>query len=146
MADLPRLDVVIGNNFGHLPMFVGAEKGFFKEHGVDARMLIVDTGTDMINAMNEGRAQIGDMSTTSYLKAVHAGSPFKVIGFVMNDATRDNCDDPLAIVARKDAGIEKGKVTNLKGKRVGLAIGQTSDEYTKMVLRRAGMKYEDIKI
>jgi ABC-type nitrate/sulfonate/bicarbonate transport system substrate-binding protein len=146
MADLPRLDVVIGNNFGHLPMFVGAEKGFFKEHGVDARMLIVDTGTDMINAMNEGRAQIGDMSTTSYLKAVHAGSPFKVIGFVMNDATRDNCDDPLAIVARKDAGIEKGKVTSLKGKRVGLAIGQTSDEYTKMVLRRAGMKYEDIKI
>jgi len=146
MADLPRLDVVIGNNFGHLPMFVGAEKGFFKQHGVDARMLIVDTGTDMINAMNEGRAQIGDMSTTSYLKAVHAGSPFKVIGFIMNDATRDNCDDPLAIVARKGSGIEAGKVTSLKGKRVGLAIGQTSDEYTKMVLRRAGMKYEDIKI
>ncbi len=37
MADLPKLDVVIGNNFGHLPMFIGAEKGFFKKHGVDAR-------------------------------------------------------------------------------------------------------------
>ena len=24
MADLPKLDVVIGNNFGHLPMFIGA--------------------------------------------------------------------------------------------------------------------------
>ena len=30
MADLPKLDVVIANNFGHLPMFIGAEKGFFK--------------------------------------------------------------------------------------------------------------------
>ena len=47
MADLPRLDVVIGNNFGHLPMFIGAEKGFFAKHGVDAKMLVVDTGTDM---------------------------------------------------------------------------------------------------
>ena len=93
MAELPKLDVVIGNNFGHLPMFIGAEKGFFKQHGVDAKMLVVDTGTDMVNAMHDGRAQIGDMSTTTYLKAVHAGEPFKVIGLIMNDATNDNCDD-----------------------------------------------------
>jgi ABC-type nitrate/sulfonate/bicarbonate transport system substrate-binding protein len=146
MAELPRLDVVIGNNFGHLPMFVGAEKGFFKAHGVDAHMLIVDTGTDMINAMNEGRAQIGDMSTTSYLKAVHAGSPFKVIGFIMNDARRDNCDDPLAIVTKKGRGIGAGKISDLKGKTIGLARGQTSDEYFKMVLRRNNMKYDDVTI
>ena len=116
MAELPKLDVVIGNNFGHLPMFVGAEKGFFKQHGVDAKMLVVDTGTDMVNAMHDGRAQIGDMSTTTYLKAVHAGEPFKVIGLIMNDATRDNCDDPLAIVTKKGTGIDAGKVADLKGK------------------------------
>ena len=146
MADLPRLDVVIGNNFGHLPMFVGAEKGFFKSHGVDARMLVVDTGTDMVNAMHDGRAQIGDMSTTTYLKAVHAGEPFKVIGLIMNDATRDNCDDPLAIVTKKGRGIEAGKISDLKGKTIGLARGQTSDEYFKMVLRRNNLKYEDLTI
>ncbi|MFY9688082.1 MAG: ABC transporter substrate-binding protein, partial [Pseudolabrys sp.] len=116
MADLPKLDVVIGNNFGHLPMFIGAEKGFFAKHGVDAKMLVVDTGTDMVNAMHDGRAQIGDMSTTTYLKAVHSGEPFKVIGLIMNDATRDNCDDPLAIVTKKGRGIEAGKVTDLKGR------------------------------
>ena len=60
MAELPKLDVVIGNNFGHLPMFIGAEKGYFAKHGVDAKMLVVDTGTDMVNAMHDGRAQIGD--------------------------------------------------------------------------------------
>ncbi len=146
MAELPKLDVVIGNNFGHLPMFIGAEKGFFKKHGVDAKMLVVDTGTDMVNAMHDGRAQIGDMSTTTYLKAVHAGEPFKVIGLIMNDATRDNCDDPLAIVTKKGTGINVGKIGDLKGKRVGLARGQTSDEYFKMVLRRAKMKYEEVII
>jgi sulfonate transport system substrate-binding protein len=146
MADLPKLDVVIGNNFGHLPMFIGAEKGYFKAHGVDAKMLVVDTGTDMVNAMHDGRAQIGDMSTTTYLKAVHAGEPFKVIGLIMNDATRDNADDPLAIVTKKGRGIEKGKLSDLKGKKIGLARGQTSDEYFKMVLRRAKMKYEELTI
>ena len=146
MAELPKLDVVIGNNFGHLPMFIGAEKGYFKQHGVDAKMLVVDTGTDMVNAMHDGRAQIGDMSTTTYLKAVHAGEPFQVIGLIMNDATKDNCDTPLAIVTKKGRGIEAGKLGDLKGKKIGLARGQTSDEYFKMVLRRAKMKYEELTI
>ena len=146
MAELPKLDVVIGNNFGHLPMFIGAEKGYFKQHGVDAKMLVVDTGTDMVNAMHDGRAQIGDMSTTTYLKAVHAGEPFRVIGLIMNDATKDNCDTPLAIVTKKGSGIDAGKLADLKGKKIGLARGQTSDEYFKMVLRRAKMKYEELTI
>src|SRR5882757_1961974 len=145
-GQLPRLDVVIGNNFGHLPMFVGAEKGIFKRHGIDAHMKVVDTGTDMVNAMHNGEAQIGDMSVTTFLKAVHSGEPFKVIGIIMNDATRDNADEPLGIVTRKGAGIDPGNVADLKGKRIGLARGQTSDEYFKMVLRRAGMKYEDLTI
>ena len=143
---LPRLDVVIGNNFGHLPMFVGAEKGIFARHGIDARMKVVDTGTDMVNAMHNGEAQIGDMSVTTFLKAVHSGEPFKVIGIIMNDATRDNADEPLGIVTRRGTGIAAGKVADLKGKRIGLARGQTSDEYFKMVLRRAGMRYEDLTI
>ena len=146
MADLPKLDVVIANNFGHLPMFIGAEKGFFKEHGVDASFRVVDTGTDMVNALHNGEAQVGDMSTTTYLKAVHAGNPFQVIGLIMNDATNDRCDTPLAIVTKKGRGINVGKIGDLIGKKVGLANGQTSDEYFKMVLRRAGVKYEDVTI
>jgi ABC-type nitrate/sulfonate/bicarbonate transport system substrate-binding protein len=146
MVDLPKLDVVIANNFGHLPMFIGAEKGFFKEHGVDASFRVVDTGTDMVNALHNGEAQVGDMSTTTYLKAVHAGNPFLVIGLIMNDATKDNCDTPLAIVTKKGRGIEAGKLGDLKGKKIGLARGQTSDEYFKMVLRRAKMKYEELTI
>jgi ABC-type nitrate/sulfonate/bicarbonate transport system substrate-binding protein len=146
MAELPKLDVVIANNFGHLPMFIGAEKGFFKQHGVEASFKVVDTGTDMVNALHDGLAQVGDMSTTTYLKAVHAGNPFLVIGLIMNDATKDSCDTPLAIVTKKGRGIEAGKLSDLKGKKIGLARGQTSDEYFKMVLRRAKMKYEELTI
>jgi len=138
------VDVVVGNNFGHLPMFVGVDKGLFRQHGVDVRLKVVNTGTDMVNAMQKREVQIGDMSVTTFLKARHGGDPFRVIGIIMNDATRDNADEPLAIVARKGSGI--ARVEDLQGKRVGLAKAQTSDEYFKMVLARRGMKYDDIAI
>jgi ABC-type nitrate/sulfonate/bicarbonate transport system substrate-binding protein len=140
----PVIEAVIGNNFGHLPMFVGVEKGLFKKHGLDLKLKVVNTGTDMVSAMTKREVQIGDMSVTTFLKARHAGSPFLVVGMIMNDATTAFADNPLAIVARKDSGV--AKVEDLKGKRVGLAKEQTSDEYLKMVLARRGMKYEDVTI
>src|SRR5947207_2910556 len=143
---LPVVDAVIGNNFGHLPMFVGVEKGFFKKHGVEVRLKVVNTGTDMVNAMQKREVQIGDMSVTTFLKARHGGDPFRVIGIIQNDATRSNADEPLAIVARKDSGVRPGNIEDLKGKRVGVAQAQTSDEYLKMVLAKRGMKYDDVTI
>jgi sulfonate transport system substrate-binding protein len=143
---LPVMDVVVGNNFGHLPMFIGVEKGFFKQHGVDVRLKVVNTGTDMVNAMQKREVQIGDMSVTTFLKARHAGDPFRVIGIIQSDATRSNADEPLAIVAREGSGIRPGNIEDLKGKRIGLAKAQTSDEYLKMVLSRRGVKYEDVTI
>ena len=143
-AAQPVVEAVIGNNFGHLPMFVGVEKGLFKKHGIDLKLKVVNTGTDMVSAMTKREVQIGDMSVTTFLKARHAGSPFLVIGMIMNDATTAFADNPLAIVARKGSGI--AKVEDLKGKRVGLAKEQTSDEYLKMVLAKRGMKYDEISI
>ncbi len=138
------VDAVIGNNFGHLPMFVGVEKGLFKKHGIDLKLKVVNTGTDMVGAMTKREVQIGDMSVTTFLKARHAGSPFLVVGMIMNDATNTFADSPLAIVARKGSGITR--VEDLKGKRIGLAKEQTSDEYLKMVLARRGMIYGEMNI
>ena len=138
------LEAVIGNNFGHLPMFVGVEKGLFRRHGIDLKLKVVNTGTDMVNAMTKREVQIGDMSVTTFLKARHAGSSFLVVGMIMNDATTTFADSPLAIVARKGSGITK--VEDLKGKRIGLAKEQTSDEYLKMVLARRGLNYGEMNI
>ena len=143
---MPSVEAVIGNNFGHLPMFVGVEKGLFRKHGLDLKLKVVDTGTHMVAAMEKREVQIGDMSVTTFLKARHGGDPFRVIGIIQNDATRSNADEPLAIVARKDSGIRPGNIEDLKGKRVGLAQAQTSDEYFKMVLAKRGMKYDDVTI
>src|SRR3546814_8194864 len=72
MADLPKLDVVIANNFGHLPMFIGAEKGFFKAQGVDAKFKVVDTGTDMVNALHDGRSEEHTSELQSLMRISYA--------------------------------------------------------------------------
>src|SRR5471032_473189 len=143
---MPVMEAVVGNNFGHLPMFVGVEKGFFKKHGVDVKLKVVNIGSQMVTSMQKNEVQIGDMSVTTFLKARHGGDPFRVVGIIQSDATRANADEPLAIVARKDSGIRAGSVEDLKGKRIGLSKGQTSDEYLKMVLARRNMRYEDVQI
>ena len=143
---MPVMEAVVGNNFGHLPMFVGVEKGLFKKHGVDVKLKVVNIGSQMVTAMQKNEVQIGDMSVTTFLKARHAGDPFRVIGIIQSDGTRANADEPLAIVARKDSGIRPGNIEDLKGKRIALSKGQTSDEYLKIVLGRRGMKYEDVQI
>ncbi|HSQ02991.1 MAG TPA: ABC transporter substrate-binding protein [Burkholderiales bacterium] len=143
---VPVLEAVVGNNFGHLPMFVGVEKGLFRKHGVEVKLKVVNIGTQMVVSMQKNEVQIGDMSVTTFLKARHGGDPFRVIGVIQSDATRANADEPLAVVARKDSGIRPGNIEDLKGKRIGLSKGQTSDEYLKMVLARRKMKYEDVQI
>ena len=61
MAELPKLDVVIGNNFGHLPMFIGAEKGFFKKHGVDA-----DEHRQMTEIITDHHVELGQFRHCLY--------------------------------------------------------------------------------
>jgi sulfonate transport system substrate-binding protein len=143
---MPVMEAVVGNNFGHLPMFVGVEKGLFKKHGVDVKLKVVNIGSQMVTSMQKNEVQIGDMSVTTFLKARHGGDPFRVIGVIQSDATRANADEPLAIIARKGSGIRAGNIEDLKGKRIALSRGQTSDEYLKMVLARRNMKYEDVEI
>src|SRR4029453_9246996 len=94
---MTAVDVVIGNNFGHLPMFVGVDKGFLKKHGGNARYKVVMTCWEWVSAMQKREVQIGEMSVTTFLKARHAGDPFRVIALIMNEATRPNAAERLAL-------------------------------------------------
>lgn len=142
----PKLEFVIVDNLGHLPMIVGAEKGIFKQHGVDVQLKIVKSGSEIVKALKANEVQGGNMSVTTFIKGRQGGEPLTVFALAMNDATRSNADDPLAIVARKDSGIKAGDIKSLKGKKVGVWFEQTPDEYLRFALAKAGLKPTDVEL
>jgi ABC-type nitrate/sulfonate/bicarbonate transport system substrate-binding protein len=144
-APIP-VNIVVGSNLGHLPLLVGAEKGLFRQHGIDLKLKIVNNGGEMVAAMQKREVELGNMSVTTFIKAKHDGDALQVIGLIMNDATRSNADEPLAIISKKGSGIRPGKIEDLKGKRVAVMLGQTPHEYLKIAAAKAGLKETDIVI
>jgi ABC-type nitrate/sulfonate/bicarbonate transport system substrate-binding protein len=140
------VDIVVGSNLGHLPLLVGVEKGLFAKHGIDLRLKVVNNGGEMVAAMQKREVELGNMSVTTFIKAKHEGDALQVIGLIMNDATRSNADEPLAIVSKKGSGIRPGNIADLKGKRVAVMLGQTPHEYLKIAAAKAGLSESDIVI
>ena len=86
----PKLEFVIVDNLGHLPMIVGAEKGIFKQHGVDVQLKIVKSGSEIVKALKANEVQGGNMSVTTFIKGRQGGEPVSVFALAMNDATRSS--------------------------------------------------------
>jgi ABC-type taurine transport system substrate-binding protein len=84
-----------------------------KAAGVHPTMKVLDPGTDMVDAMHNGEAQIGDMSVTTYLNAVHSDAPFKVIGIVMKTPLAYNANEPLAIVTKRSSSRVKSPISRV---------------------------------
>ena len=140
------VSIVLGSNLGHLPILVGAEKGLFAKHGIDLKLKVVNNGSEMVSAMQKREVELGNMSVTTFIKAKHEGDALQVVGLIMNDATRSNADEPLAIISKKGSGIRPGKIEDLKGKKVAVMLGQTPHEYLKIAAARAGLAENDINI
>ena len=138
--------IVLGANLGHLPILVGVEKGLFLKHGIDLKLKVVNNGDQMVAAMRANEVELADMSVTTFIKARQEGDPWQVVGLIMNDATRSNADEALAIISKKGSGIRPGKIEDLKGKRVAVQLGQTPHEYLKIAAARAGLSETDILI
>jgi ABC-type nitrate/sulfonate/bicarbonate transport system substrate-binding protein len=96
--------------------------------------------------MRANEVELGNMSVTTFIKARHEGDPWQVVGLIMNDATRSNADEALAIISKKGSGIRPGRIEDLKGKRVAVQLGQTPHEYIKIAAQRAGLAENDIVI
>jgi ABC-type nitrate/sulfonate/bicarbonate transport system substrate-binding protein len=113
----------------HTADFVAIDKGFFLAHGVDAKVVTVYTGAQASAAMQSGTGQLTDVSVTSVPTARASGLPIITVVPTLNDATTAYADTPLAVVARAGSGIVPGDAKSFVGKRVGLVLGGTGEEY-----------------
>jgi NitT/TauT family transport system substrate-binding protein len=128
------------------PIFVGVEKGFFKEFGVEPELVFFQAAAPIATALAAGQVEVGATGLTAALYNIVLGGERL---WVVADKGREWPGFPLvAIVVQKDlwdAGLRS--VKDLKGKRVGVTqLGSTFHFHIGNILEKEGLTLADVKI
>src|SRR5215813_7938852 len=133
------------SNLMHTDEYVAAQEGFYAQNGINVKVKIFDSGSDVTKAMQAGTVKFGSASTTAVPAARAAGVPLKLMVGGMNDAASSLYDGPLGIIGRADRGITT-QPSSLKGKRIGVLLGSTTEQYLRIFLEKNGMTEKDVKL
>jgi NitT/TauT family transport system substrate-binding protein len=128
------------------PIFIGVEKGFFKEYGVDPELVFFQAAAPIATALAAGQVEVGATGLTAALYNIVLGGE-KL--WIVADKGREWPGYPLtAIVVQKELW-ETGlrTVRDLKGKRIGVTqLGSTFHYHIGNILEKEGLTLEDVKI
>ena len=129
------------------PIFVGVEKGFFKEFGIEPELVFFQAAAPIATALAAGQVEVGATGLTAALyNIVLQGEKLWVVA----DKGREWPGYPLVgIVVQKELW-DKGEVRavkDLKGKRIGLTtLGSTFHFHLGNILEKEGLKLADVKV
>jgi ABC-type nitrate/sulfonate/bicarbonate transport system substrate-binding protein len=129
----PQLVATVGNNLFHGPTFVGVERGIYLKHGIDLKLKVISTGPESAKALQAGEAQFAPQSISPWIVSVERGWPGVAVVIGHGSGTVTNFDEPIALVARREAGIRA--VADLAGKKLGFAPGSASDFWARVLLK-----------
>jgi NitT/TauT family transport system substrate-binding protein len=128
------------------PIFVGVEKGFFKEFGVEPELVYFQAAAPIATALAAGQLDVGATGLTAALYNIVLGGE-KL--WIVADKGREWPGYPLvAIVVQKEAW-EGGlrSIKDLRGKRIGVTqLGSTFHYHIGNILEKEGLHLSDVKI
>lgn len=121
---------------GWVAWYVADQKGFFKKHGADVKLVWFANYTDSIGALSSGQLDANSQTWSDTLGPLAKGLPLKAI--LVNDNSAGN-----------DALMVSPKITSfaqLKGKKVALEQFSVSHFVLATALAKNGMKLSDVKL
>lgn len=125
---------------------IALERGFFEKNGLDVTIARpYATGVDALNALQAGESEIVQVGVPM-IGAVLRGMDLVALGNYSGNATKAGSDATMAVVAREGAGIAKGDLASLKGKKIAASFGTINHLYILAILEKAGLKPEDVTL
>jgi ABC-type nitrate/sulfonate/bicarbonate transport system substrate-binding protein len=146
-GDFEQVKVMVVSNNTHLAAMVAAEQGLWINHGLDVQLEVLDSGREIMTAVGAGEAQFGGVNAGTTIPPARAGGlEASVVVPYMNDA-QDVADvGRVGFIARGDSGIDPDDPTTLKGKKVGVLEGSTTDAYYRAWLDRHDLTQKDVEM
>tara|TARA_B100000315_G_scaffold123899_1_gene113895 strand:+ start:2642 stop:3631 length:990 start_codon:yes stop_codon:yes gene_type:complete len=139
-------DIKVGaaSNVGGMIVFVAQGKGFFAKHGLNAKVVVRNTGSALTKSLRAGEIDFAPAAFTNLPVALEKGIKLRgVVGYLGGHFNAPASDTNVGIIARPGTGISS--VKDLKGKKVGVAFGTTGDLYLQEVLKKNGLSKNDLK-
>ena len=144
--DLLPIKIGAAGAVDHAPVFVGVERGIFAEHGLDAEVVMYQSGVDMVNGLLNGAQDVNVMGSVPYLTGLARGFPLVLIAHLHGDPNRDAYSDNQSIIASAASGVGEGDTAALEGRRIGLPRGTGAEGFLLGVLGSAGLGEDDVEL
>lgn len=130
-----------GYQLGHTQIIVARDKGWLKDEfekdGITFQLQKFSSGPPMIEAMTGKRLDFGQVGDQPAIQAKANNVDIKVVAAY---GTSEKAD---ALIATEKSGINK--ISDLKGKKVGVTIGSVAQQLLYIYLKSVDLKPGDIQ-
>jgi NitT/TauT family transport system substrate-binding protein/sulfonate transport system substrate-binding protein len=111
----------------YLPAYMAKAKGMFKDEGLDVELIVMLGGRSGVQALAGGGVHFV-MQIGATLPAIWSGADFKIVAQMLNML-------PFSLMVRP----EIQRLEELRGKRIGLSVGTTTQALVHELLKINGL-------
>ena len=129
-----RLNWVPGAEFS--PFYLGKEKGFFTEQGIDVEIFPGEGSTVSAKLIGNRSAEFGESAADVVVMANSQGLPITSIGILLQEV-------PGGIIFPTNSGIKK--LTDLYGKKLGIQLKSSTEKQWRAVAKLNNIDESKIK-
>ena len=121
----------------HAPFFLGKERGYFQQEGIDLDIQEGRGSVPTVQAGAAGTAEFGYADVASVVTAADKGAPVLIVGVLLQKS-------PMAFIALSEKNIRSPQ--DFKGKTLALTPGDSLSQVLPLVLKKTGLKESDFTV
>ncbi|MBT8342002.1 MAG: ABC transporter substrate-binding protein [Desulfatitalea sp.] len=134
------MTITYGRSIDDLPLYVGLEQGFWKQEGLDVRLIRLVGEYNIIAAALHGDIDAGQLDPGGTFHAALRNIPIKIVAWLGHAHSGTRC----GLHVDQKSGIQK--VEDLKGGRVADSGSITAAMIVSETLKMAGLTQDDIRV
>jgi NitT/TauT family transport system substrate-binding protein len=120
----------------HAPFFLGKEKGYFAQEGIDLQIQEGRGSAATIQAVGAGTVEFGYADIGVMMRATGRGAPLKTVGVMLQST-------PAAVISPADRNIKTAK--DLVGKTIAITPGDAVTPIWPLFLSKVGIEEKQFK-
>jgi NitT/TauT family transport system substrate-binding protein len=121
----------------HAPFFLGLERGYFSEEGIDLQIQEGRGSVPTVQAVAGGTADFGYADAASVIKAAAQGAPVITTGVLLQKS-------PMALIGLTERNIRSP--ADMRGKTVAMTPGDSLSLVWPLLLKKMGLKEGELSV